>query len=235
MQKIDRRKSYYIMLDTETANIQKKGSSLDISSALVYDIGIAVMDKKGNIYETYSYIIKEVFYNMSDIMQSAHYSEKIPQYKQGIKEGQYKTVSYLTAYETIRNLVEKYNIKAIVAHNMIFDYTALNATIRYLTQSRYRYFLPYGIELWDTLRMAESTICKQPTYKKFCETNGYLTKQNRVRKTVEILYRYITDNTDFISSHTGLSDVIMEKEIFTRCIRQKKKIRKLAFMPRATI
>ena len=46
---------------------------------------------------------------------------------------------------------EKYNVKAIMAHNMRFDYNATQTTQRYLTKSKYRWFLPYGIELWVCL------------------------------------------------------------------------------------
>ena len=77
--------------------------------------------------------------------------------------------------------------------------------------------------------MANDTICKQVRYKEWCYLNGYLTKNGRVRKTAEILYRYITGNNDFTESHTGLEDVMIEKEIFAHCIRQHKPMRKLAF------
>ena len=40
------RKHYYLVLDIETANITE--------DALAYDIGFAVADRKGNIYEKYS-------------------------------------------------------------------------------------------------------------------------------------------------------------------------------------
>ena len=50
----------------------------------------------------------------------------------------------------------------------------------------------------------------------------------RPRVTAEVLYRYITKDVDFIESHTGIEDVMIEKEIFAYCIKQKKKmVRKL--------
>ena len=47
-QKIDRRKHYIMMLDTETCNtlVDEKGQ-LDMSSVLVYDLGWKVIDKNG--------------------------------------------------------------------------------------------------------------------------------------------------------------------------------------------
>ena len=122
--------------------------------------------------------------------------------------------------------MKKYNTNIFVAHNARFDDNALKVTERYTTKSKYRYFLPFGTEVWDTMKMASDTICKQKTYKKFCEENGYLTKKGQVRKTAEILYRYITKNNDFTESHTGLEDVMIEKEILAHCFRQHKAMRK---------
>lgn len=223
--KIDRRKNYYIVFDTETCNTGDNG----FDDPIVYDLGGAVVDKKGKVYETFSLIINEVFYGMSDLMQSAYYAEKIPMYKEQIENKERKVVSLFEARKIFHALCKKYNVKACIAHNARFDYRATAKTQRYLTKSRYRFFLPYGIELWDTMRMAEDTICKQVHYKEWCYLNGYLTKNGRVRKTAEILYRYISGEHDFKESHTGLEDVMIEKEIFAHCIRQHKPMRKLAF------
>ena len=219
--KIDRRKNYYLTIDTETTN-----SMID---PIVYDIGGCIHDKKGNVYKKFSFIIYEVFCEMKDLMQSAYYAEKIPKYEEEIKNGKRKIVKYSTAKKFIEKLCKQYKVKAIIAHNARFDYRSTATTQRYLTKSKYRYFLPYGIEIWDSLKMANDTICKQKTYKQWCKENNYMTKNNQVRKTAEILYRYITGNKNFIESHTGLEDVLIEKEIFAHCMRQHKPMRKKCF------
>ena len=219
--KIDRRKNYYIVFDTETCN------SMD--DPIIYDLGGAVVDKKGNVYETFSLVIKEVFYGMEDLMKSAYYAKKIPMYKEQIANKEREVVSLFKARKIFHALCKKYNVKACIAHNARFDYRATSKTQRYLTKSRFRFFLPYGIELWDTMKMAEDTICKQVHYKEWCYNNGYLTKNGRVRKTAEILYRYISGDDSFIEEHTGLADVMIEKEIFAHCIRQHKPMRKKCY------
>ena len=219
--KIDRRKNYYIVFDTETAN--------GLGDPIVYDLGFAIIDKKGNVYETHSLIIREVFYGMKDLMQSAYYADKIPRYKEQIANGERKVVSLFEARKTFSDVCKKYDVKVAIAHNARFDYRSTSKTQRYLTKSKYRFFLPYGIELWDTMRMANDTICKQVTYKRWCLKNGYMTKNNQVRKTAEILYRYISGQNDFVESHTGLEDVLIEKEIFVHCLRQHKPMRKNCF------
>ena len=138
---IDHRRKYYLTIDTETAN------SLD--DPLVYDIGGAVHDKAGNVYESFSFVIYETFVLCADIMESAYYAEKIPNYRAQLADGSRRMVRWLTAKLYIRDLCEEYGITAIIAHNARFDVGAVNTTERYITSSKYRYFLPYGIPVWD--------------------------------------------------------------------------------------
>ena len=224
--KIDRRRKYLIMGDTETCNTRMENGKLDMRDVLVYDFGFAVCDKQGRIYEKYSFIIKEIFFDMKDLMKTSYYADKLPQYYEEIRNGKRKVVSLYEARKILADVMKKYNTNIFVAHNARFDDNALKVTERYATKSKYRYFLPFGTEVWDTMKMASDTICKQKTYKKFCEENGYLTKKGQVRKTAEILYRYITKNNDFTESHTGLEDVMIEKEILAHCFRQHKAMRK---------
>lgn len=218
---IDKRVSYFAVFDTETAN--------GLDDPIVYDFGFAIVDKRGKVYETRSLIIREVFYGMKDLMKSAYYAKKIPQYEREIEEGKREVVSLYQAKKIFQDACKKYGVKACIAHNARFDYRSTSKTQRYITKSKYRYFLPYGVELWDTMKMANDTICKQVHYKEFCYTYGYLTKNGRVRKTAEILYKYISGEHDFREEHTGLEDVMIEKEIFAHCIRQHKPMRKKAF------
>ena len=54
-------------------------------------------------------------------------------------------------------------------------------------------------------------------------------KTPQVRLTAEILYRYITGDDNFVESHTGLEDVMIEKEIFKACMAKHKPMRKKLF------
>jgi len=214
----DKRKTYYLTIDTETAN--------SLEDPMMYDLGGAVHDRHGNVIETFSFVIYDVFCADRALFDTAYYAEKRPIYEQQIAAGLRKIVSIYTARRHVRDLCEKYNIKAIIAHNARFDYRATNYTLRYVTKSKARYFLPYGIPVWDTLKMAQDTICKQKTYIRWCERNGYLKRNGQPRATAEILYRYITLNNEFTEDHTGLEDVLIEKEIFAKCMAQHKKMRR---------
>ena len=56
--------------------------------------------------------------------------------------------------------------------------------------------------------------------------NGYICKNGQLKMTAEILYRFISGQEDFDEEHTGLADVLIEKEILAYCYRQHKKMRK---------
>lgn len=210
-----------MVLDTETAN--------DFDDPIVYDIGAIIIDKKGNVYESVSLIIYDTFFEMEDLMRTAYYADKRGNYLEDINNGLHQIVRYETAKRIINELARKYDIRAIMAHNARFDYRATTRTQRYLTKSKSRYFLPYGVEIWDTLKMAQDTICKTKSYIAWAIANGYVTQTGRPRATAEILYKYISGEDDFIESHTGLADTMIEKEIFAHCERFHKPMRRKCF------
>ena len=227
MERIDRRISYKIMLDTETCNtLIDENGKLNMDNVLVYDLGFSVIDKRGKVYESHSFIIKDIFFDEMDLMKSAYYAKKIPMYLEQIAKGERKVVSFYEARKTLIEVMKKYETNVVVAHNARFDYNALNITQRWLTKSKYRYFFPKGTEIWDTMKMARDVIGKMPTYRKWCELNGYICKNGQLKMTAEILYRFISGQEEFDEEHTGLADVLIEKEILAYCYRQHKKMRK---------
>ena len=199
----------YIMLDTETTN------SLD--DPICYDVGFAVVDREGTIYETHSFVVAEVFLN-EELMASPYFIEKVPQYWEDIKKGTRKLAKFNTIRKVLAETMKKYNTNIVIAHNARFDYRSTAKTQRYLTKSKYRHFLPYGTEVWDTLKMAREVLKNDVDYDNFCYNNNYVTKRGCKRFTAEILYRFFTGDNDFVESHTGLEDVTIEKVIFAECM-----------------
>ena len=218
MEKIDRRKHYILVFDTETAN------SLD--DPLVYDIGWAIVDKYGNVYETKSFVNDDIFTKEYELMKTAYYSDKRPIYWKRIMNGETVRKSWYEIRMEFLASIEKWGIKEVVAHNSRFDYRATTTTQRWLTKSKCRYFIPKDIEIWDTLKMARDVIGTMPTYRRYCEENGYICRNGQLKMTAEILYRFIKKDETFEEEHTGLADVLIEKDILAYCYRQHKKMRK---------
>ena len=183
---------------------------------MTYDIGFAVIDEKGKVYESHSFVIAEIFLD-KELMKSAYFAEKIPQYWKDIKDGKRKLAKLLTVKKILAKVMKDNHINIVIAHNARFDYRSLATTQRFLTSSKYRYFLPYGTEVYCTLKMARQALKNNIEYDNFCWNNHYITKRGCKRYTAEIIYRFLTGDNDFIESHTGLEDVLIEKEIFSFC------------------
>ena len=227
MEKIDRRHVYGIVLDTETANTIQDENGLDMSNVLFYDLGFQLVDSHGRTYgKKFSFVNSDIFTHEAELMQSAYYAKKIPQYREDLASGKRILANTYEIRKALVDIINKYDCKFVCAHNARFDYNSLNNTQRWTTKSRFRYFLPYGLEWWDTLKMARSVMGKMPTYQRFCAENGYTTKTGKPRFTAEICYRFITKDNTFVESHTGLEDVEIETEILRYCHRQHKAMKK---------
>ena len=224
--KIDRRMDYSIVIDTETCPIDKTLEQVLPTNMWVYDCGFAVINKRtGEVFETWSFVNADIFLDEKELMKSSYYANKIPMYWEDIKSGKRILTSFYNIRKQFAECCERYNVKKVFAHNMRFDYGTLNTTQRWLTKSKYRYFFPYGLEICDTMKMARDVVCKMPSYRRFCEENNYLTTRGQLRVTAEILYRFITKDNTFVEKHTGLEDVLIEKEICHEWYRQDKKVR----------
>jgi len=215
--RVDKRKRYLLVVDIETANI--------INDALAYDIGFAVTDKKGQIYYTGSLMIADLFIDNKDLLQTAYYKEKLPKYWLDYKKGTRDLVTLLTAKCLIRDIMKHFNIKDVFAYNARFDYTGLNRTERYINKSKYRYFFPYGTEIHCIMKMAKQVLFTQKQFIDFALANDLKTPSGKfLSNTAETAYKYITRNTEFTESHTGLEDVLIETKIMAKCFRQHKKM-----------
>ena len=207
----------YIVIDTETTN--------GFDDPLVYDCGWAVINDEGEVLKARSYVVADVFCD-EELMKNAYFADKIPQYVADIADGKRKMAWFENVKKVLRKDCKKFNVTAIMAHNMRFDYRSCTRSQRYITKSANRWFYPYGVQLWDTLRMARETFSKDEDYRNFCSENGYMVQNNSPRMTAEILYRYLSGNNEFEEEHTGLADVMIEKEIFKACMERNPNCKK---------
>ena len=229
-EKIDFRHHYVLVVDTETANtLVDENGNLDMSNVLMYDCGWSVVDTQGGVYVERSYVNRDVFCEERELMQSAYYAKKIPQYVAEIQAGKrIMSNTYEIRQQMLADMAE-YHITEVVAHNARFDLNALNTILRWTTKSKFRYWFPYGTEIWDTMKMARDVIHPMPSYRKFCEEFDLKTKNGRLSTTAESLYKFLLNDPFFEEQHTGLEDVQIEREILFYCYRQHKPMRKLLY------
>jgi hypothetical protein len=204
-----------MMIDTETTN--------DIDCPIVYDVGYQIFKLDGTLFCERSFVNADVFLD-KELMASAYFIDKVPAYWEAIKAGSRELKTWRNIKKQIAEDCKRFGVTVACAHNAMFDNRALNTTQRYLTTSKYRYFLPYGIEWHDTLKMARAILKNDDAYGAFCYENNYLTSRGCRRYTAEIIYRFITGCNDFEESHTGLEDVKIEKEILHYCLSKDAEV-----------
>ena len=223
---INKRKHYKIVLDCETAPCDRTLEDVIPINMLVYDVGWVVVDRFGTVYESRSFVVSDIFLYEKELMQSAYYADKIPEYEADIRAGSRILTSFYQIRKQLLEDIDRYGVKQVFAHNMRFDYGSLNNTERWLTKSKFRYFFPHDVEICDTLKLARQLIATMPTYRKYCEDFGYMTKHRtpQPRLTAEIIYRFISGDECFEEEHKGLDDCMIEKEILAYCYRKHKKM-----------
>ena len=224
-------KNRLLVLDTETCNIQKS-DKVRPHNNLTYDIGYSVIEPAtGSVICEKSYVVREIFFGEAERMKSSYYAEKLPRYYADIAEGKREIAGFCDVLIDIITTAHRENCVAIVAHNARFDIDALNTTFEWLYGFKTKVLDSF--EIWDSMKMAK-TFTDRPTYRKFCEENGYMTKHAtpRPRMTAEIIYRFITGDIDFIESHTAFEDTAIEREIVFKAYRTHYKMNRVLYEKR---
>ena len=203
-------KKYILVLDCETAGDVEENPT-------VYDLGATVIDLRGNVVECASWVIADVFLDMPELMASAYYAKKLPQYYADIDAGRRKLVKLSTARKIIWQWMFKYNAFDVAAYNCSFDRRALNLTTALLSGGEYKHFFPYKTKFIDIWRLACETVCSSRDYQRVAYDNGWFSPSGNVRTTAEYVYRYLVNEPTFEESHTALEDVKIEVEIMLHC------------------
>ena len=202
---------YILILDVETAN--------DTTDALVYDIGWRIIDIYGTVYAEGSFVIRDIFVYEHELMKTAYYSDKIPEYIADLQAGNRKMIDFLQARNYILAIMKQYDCHTVAAYNANFDRNALNTTLRFLTKSKSRYFFPYDTQFICIWNMACNSICQRGDYRTFAETNRHYSNHGKnYRATAETVYSFLINNPAFREEHKGLDDVKIECEIFLKCL-----------------
>ena len=211
-----RKKEMYLVIDTETCNT--------LEQPLVYDIGYAIADRNGNVVLERSFLVAEIFLDKKDIMSSAYYAEKIPMYWEDVKKGTRVIKSLFNIRKQLFADMKEYNVKKVGAYNMGFDKKALNTTIRYCSKSLIRWFFPFGVEYFCIWNMACQVIMDTRKYAKFAIQNGLVSEKGNIQTSAESCFKFLTDDVNFIESHTGLEDVKIEVQIMAKCLKTHKRL-----------
>ena len=126
MNKYDKRRKYYIVLDCETATLPEainydgeERKNIAIAKPLIYDLGWKVIDAKGRTYARKNYLISEIF-SVPAIFDTAYYASKRCIYLEKLEKGEIILTDWKTASA---ELVEDMDAcVAVGAYNSMFDF-----------------------------------------------------------------------------------------------------------------
>lgn len=218
----DKRVKKYLVLDTETTTpVKMEGFT---RNQLVFNIGYQIVDKKGNVFLERSYVINDIFDNM-DYMQNAYFWEKYPQYLTGLETGKYERISWIDCLTEIYKLIQECNVSVVAAYNLAFDLNAMAYTNKTLRGKEFQLF--DKLEKLCIMGMCAETVCQQRTFQRMALREGWITESGKFLSTkAETVYKYATNQVDYIEEHTALEDVKIEVELMALCFRQHKKMSK---------
>jgi hypothetical protein len=206
---------YIMVVDTETVSL-KKGS---FSQCLVYDFGYLISDTSGNIILKRSFINDDVFLN-APLMETAYYANKLPMYHNN-SNNEWTHTNTLEMWNTFKNDMRDYDIKVgdVFAYNAGFDMRALNFTINHFSNGFVKEFIPCN--MWrDIWVIAGRAITATNKYVNFCIDNNYLSDKSNPSTSAETVFRYLTNNIQFVERHTALSDSEIEHFILMQCFKR---------------
>lgn len=126
MNKYDKRRKYYIVLDCETATLPEainydgeERKNIAIAKPLIYDLGWKVIDAQGRTYARKNYLISEIF-SVPAIFDTAYYASKRCVYLEKLEKGEIILTDWKTASA---ELVEDMDAcVAVGAYNSMFDF-----------------------------------------------------------------------------------------------------------------
>lgn len=194
-----------IVLDTETTGLDKP-FCYDISWLVVNTDTRSIIDMKANVVE-------QVWHNLP-LFESAYYKEKRQKYVDMMRKHDAIMDKWGYIMRKLKQDIKDYHVTAIYAYNSDFDDKVIAYNCDWFKCNNPIEDIP----VYDIWGYASEFITGDANYKKFCEDNERFTDTGNYKGSAEVVYQYITDDTEFIEEHMGLFDSEIEMQILFACI-----------------
>lgn len=197
-------KNAYVVMDTETS----------AHDGLVFDFGWTTIDKRGNVLGKGDLNFLDVI-----VKEKPYYVHKIGAYAKRQRKGVHKVTSFKVGARLFNMHIA--HLKAagyrviLCAYNAAFDCRVLGHTAQRMTGGK---FLRHEVELLDIWGNWAISAPKAYTAPK--------TKSGRFLSTsAENVFRFETQQPDFIEAHTAYEDTTIEAQILQRILKRKKRVK----------
>lgn len=195
-----------IVFDTETTSLVKP---------FCYDIGYIIINSDNwQTLKEGSFIVEQTWHNLP-LFCSAYYADKRPNYIKEMKAKKIKMNKFGYICQQIKRDINNFNVEMGFAYNSKFDEKVFNFNCDW-----YKCVNPFdSIPIKDIRGFVHHTLMNEKFYK-FCEENNLFTESKNYSTTAEDIYKYITNNIEFVESHTALDDSKIESEILKFCVEK---------------
>lgn len=201
-----------VVFDTETVSLEKP---------FCYNIGYTILNlDNGETLVKRDYVVEQVWHNPM-LFITAYYADKRDIYVAAMRSRKTIMAKYGYICQAMIRDFTKYEVVGAYAFNSPFDDKVFTYNSDWFKCNN-----PFdNIPIFD-IRGYVHQFMVDDNFKKFCEDNGYFTDSGNYSTTAEVMYRYLTGNTDFIEDHTALSDSEIEAEILLECIKRGAEVNK---------
>lgn len=203
-------KNIIAVIDTETASL----------TGDVFDFGMVITNKKGEVLATYEAIVKEVYENLAKMKKAFYFSKVDSFYRPNVRCGRMPVKSWGVICKEVNTLMKRYSVDTIAAYNLAFDKRVIINTGR----SYGGYMALKGRKELDLWRVSCETLLQQKTYRKAATLNGWVSAAGNLQTSAEAAFRYAFGEWEFSESHTALDDAIIETRLMARLFGLKKKV-----------
>ena len=193
----------YIVFDTETTSLDKP---------FCYDVGYAIFSDDHIEQVRRHFIIEQTWHNLP-LFESAYYHDKRPLYVKLMRSKKAIMDKWGYVMLAMKRDIREYNVTAAYAYNSDFDDKVFTFNCDWFKCNNPLEDIP----IYDIWGYVSQFISNTDKYKAFCEQHQYLTDTGNYKASAEIVYKYITDQTDFEEAHMGLYDVDIEAQILHHC------------------
>jgi len=197
-------KNAYVVMDTETS----------FRNGLVFDFGWTTIDKRGNV-------LGSADLNFLDVIckEKPYYIHKI----KGYARRQRKAIHKVTTFAVGQRLFNLHiaHLKAagyrviLCAYNASFDCRVLGGTSRAFGCGK---FLRHSVDLLDIWGNWATSAPK-------CYTAPATASGKFLSTTAQNVYRFESQQPDFIEAHTAYEDTTIEAQILLKILRRKKRLK----------
>lgn len=194
-----------MIFDTETTNLEKP---------FCYNIGYTIFDtERLEIVEKKDFVVEQIWHNLP-LFSSAYYADKRPIYVSRMRARQTRLAKFGSITKEMIRDIKQYDITGAYAYNSPFDEKVFNYNCDW-----FKCVNPFDtIPIFDIRGYVHKFIAFTAEFQQFCETNQFFTEAGNYSTTAETLFRYFSQNIEFVEEHTALSDSIIETEILKNCV-----------------